>query len=74
MERFMTERQIKQFEQEYFDHCMRTSRRSRMVTDTDMMILHDYRKGMGIRELSRKYRVGLGPITTSLRVAALSKL
>jgi Mor family transcriptional regulator len=74
MERFMTESQLKNFQQEYKDNRKTRDRDSILATDRDLLILMDYKKGLTYSELCRKYRVGRTSIQSSIRIAALSKI
>lgn len=73
LERFMTKSQLDNLEQEYQDN-KRSRQGNRRATDVDLMILRDYKKGMLIGEICKKYNKGRGYINTSLRVAAISKI
>ena len=74
MERFMSEKELENFEQTYREHRIIEIRDNRFVNDRDLLILHDYKEGMMMGELAKKYKVSNARIKTSLRLAALSKL
>lgn len=73
MERYMTPKQLQEFTEEYWSHRIK-HQRSRMVTDTDLMILRDYQRGMSFGELKDKYHFSKDKISNCLRIAAISKL
>ena len=74
MSRFMTEEQLKTFDQEYKENKLTLGAGARVVSDRDLMILIDYKKGALVGELEKKYGTGRTSIMTSLRIAALSKI
>ena len=74
MERFMSPRQLEEFTETYWSHRIKQQRGTRMATDTDLMILKDYQRGMSFRELKDKYHFSQDKIGNCLRIAAISKL
>ena len=70
----MSPRQLEEFTEEYWSHRIKKQRNSRMVTDTDLMILKDYQRGMSFGELRDKYRFSKDKISSCLRIAAISRL
>ena len=73
LQRFMSDKELQSLYSEYKDNRKRYYR-TREVTDKDLSILIDYKKGMLVNEIEKKYRLSRGGVNTALRVAALSKI
>lgn len=73
LERFMSDKELQSLYEDYKDNRKRWTR-NREVTDKDLLILADYKKGMLNSELEKKYKINRGGLNTSLRIAALSKI
>lgn len=74
MARFMTEAQLKNFHQEYEDHLVMKTKGHREPDQLDRLIYEDYKRGVNMRELSRRHKRSTQSISTSIRVVALSQL
>lgn len=73
IKRMLDDREFKNFCQQYEESKLKKGR-TRSVTERDINVLHDYKRGMMMSELQSKYRVSSTSINTSLRLAALSKI
>ena len=74
LERFMSAEALAKFDQDYKEVKIRPGKVGYEVTDTDRMILIDYKRGMLIRELANKYHTSSAKILNSIRRVALDSV
>jgi len=70
--RFLQGKELKDFNQMYEDAKLQSQ--ITRITDKDLKIVEDWKKGMTVRELSQKYKMTQSKIDSRIRAVAKMKL